>query len=163
MGSIESTVDSLTLWASDRTQLRPSSMGGNRYADLTATLDPTTSGLSLALGPDAWGPVRMKDLTEAYDYEVHPGKMHALRGRLKSMELNQVIKSPEAAAVHDLLSAWGLAGSSSFDAWFEQYRRIAELRNHPLERKTEADVSAMAAWKGILELETVVEIPATAA
>lgn len=154
MASIQSSVESLVLYASDRSELRPSSMGGNRYPQLTATFDPTTSILTLELGAVVWGPTRMKDLTEAYDYEVHRDAMPVFRDRLKFMMLNQVIKNPEIDDVQRYLTAWGLTGGSSFDDWFERYRWIAFLRINPLEDRTEADNSALATWEEILELET---------
>ena len=130
MSSIGTSVKSATLYGPGRTSLRPRSFGGSTYAQLNSTRNTTTGTFSLALEPDSYGPVKMKDLTEAYDDVVHPGEMQDLRARLKEMKLREVIKNPEYGNVIGWLLTLGLAESSSFEMWYRKYRQIVDLTDH---------------------------------
>ena len=143
MSSIGTSVKSATLYGPGRTSLRPRSFGGSTYAQLNSTRNTTTGTFSLALEPDSYGPVKMKDLTEAYDHEVHPREMQDLRGRLKEMTLREVIKNPVYGNVVGWLDTLGLAESSSFELWYQKFRQIVHLTVHPPASGAGGEVAAI--------------------
>ena len=158
MSSIGTSVKSVTLYGPGRTSLRPASFGGSTYVQLVSTHNAITGAFSLALEPDSYGPVKMIDLTEVYDYEVHPREMQDLRARLKEMRLCKVIKDPEDGNVVGWLRTLGLGGSSSFEIWFQKYRQIAFLNDHPQASRAEGEIAAIDACENVLGLDTVVEL-----
>ena len=158
MSSIGTSVKSATLYGPGRTSLRPRSFGGSTYAQLNSTRNTTTGTFSLALEPDSYGPVKMKDLTEAYDDVVHPGEMQDLRARLKEMKLREVIKNPEYGNVIGWLLTLGLAESSSFELWYQKFRQIVHLTVHPPASGAGGEIAAIDACENVLGLDTVVEL-----
>ena len=133
--------------------------------ELTLTNGPSGS-YSLAIQPTTEGPVKMKDLTEAYAIADtgNPLSMYQLYTRLATLQLDRVIRDFANVGAGPLLGSLGLTKTSTFAHWYFQHQ-AQEQRQKDREisgMTTGVDLFAYQSWQKVLNLEAESEFPAPA-